>query len=185
MPRAGADEHAQHTAAGPAAAKFHVFNDAADALQLVFLQLRHLAEVGHVLVGPREEEEHVAGGLQVEPLERFRPLRTYAFKELDGRGELFGRGFFRNGHSRILARPTVKYSRRRHDSRPRPWHEGPVRKGRVAGVELAALQHLRQVMSAGFHPAAMPAISPGSRSAPAVAGPTSVTGLGGVAVRLL
>ena len=71
MAGARADEHAQHAAAGLAAAEFHVLDDAADALQLVFLQLMHLAEVGHVLVGPREEEEHVAGRLQIEPLEHF------------------------------------------------------------------------------------------------------------------
>ena len=56
-----------------------------------------LAEIGHVLIGPREEEEHVAGRLQIEPLEQFGALRTHAFEELHWRGELFGGRFCREG----------------------------------------------------------------------------------------
>ncbi len=98
VPAARADEHAQHALAGLAAAEFHVFDDAADALQLVFLELLHLAEIGHVLIGPREEEEHVAGRLQIEPLKHFGALRAHAFQELHRRGELFGGGFVEGGH---------------------------------------------------------------------------------------
>ena len=104
VPAARADEHAQHALAGLAAAEFHVLDDAADALQLVFLQLLHLAEVGHILIGPREEEEHVAGRLQIEPLEHFGPLRTHAFEELHRRGEQFGGGFVEGGRFLLTAR---------------------------------------------------------------------------------
>ena len=57
------------------------------ALQLALFQLADFPLVAEVLVIAREEEQHVAGGVQPHPFEQFRPRRPDALEELHGRGQ--------------------------------------------------------------------------------------------------
>ena len=103
-PRAAADGDAQDAAAGAGGAQVDVFDHAADALQLAFLQLVDFPLVAEVLVVAGEEEEHVADGVQAEPFEQFRPRRPDALEELHRRGEQLGGSGIGRRHAAILAR---------------------------------------------------------------------------------
>ena len=83
-------EHAEDAAAGAGVAQVDVLDHAADALQLAFFQLVDFPLVAEVLVIAGEEEEHVAGGVQAQPFEQFRPRRPDALEELHRRGEQLG-----------------------------------------------------------------------------------------------
>ncbi len=90
MPASAADGDAQHRAAGASVSLVDVFDHAANALQLPLFKLIDFPLVAQVLVISREEEQHVAGGVQPHSFQQFRPRRPNALQELHRRGQQLG-----------------------------------------------------------------------------------------------
>ena len=93
-----ADQHPEHAAAAAGSSQIDLFDHAADGLQLALFELVDFPPVGQVLVIAGEEEEHVAGGVQAEPLEHLAGVRPHALEALHRRGQQLGGGFLGTVH---------------------------------------------------------------------------------------
>jgi len=103
--RALLEQHAEHRLSRRRVSQIDLVDDADHARQAFFFELVDLAQLAHVLISSREEEQQVRGVMQVEPGEQLGALRPDAFQELDRRGELLSRRFLRaRGHGGILGR---------------------------------------------------------------------------------
>ncbi len=85
------DQHAQQRAADPRASHIHLLDHAAHAQQLVLLKVGDRPHVGQVLIIARKEEQHVASGLQPQPLEQFPSRRPDSFEIRHWRRQHLGR----------------------------------------------------------------------------------------------
>src|SRR5262249_36022080 len=86
-------EHAQQRLAWPRVSQVDFVDDADDACQVAFFELIDVAQLAHVLVSPREEEEQIGGVVEVEFGQQLRPLGADALEKLDWCGKLLGRRF--------------------------------------------------------------------------------------------
>ena len=123
-PVPAADGDAQHAAADAGAPLVDVFDHAADALELAFFELVDVALVGEVLVIAGEEEEHVADGVQPEPIEQFRPAGPTPLRNWTGVASCSGggRAGFGGGHAAILKGAAAGGQRpAKHPRAPSTW----------------------------------------------------------------
>jgi hypothetical protein len=99
-------EHAQERLARSRVPQIDLVDHARDTGQLSFLELVDGPQLAHVLIGPREVEQHVRRVVQVELRQQFCPLRPDALQKLHRRRELRrGRVNLVSGHKTIIHAP--------------------------------------------------------------------------------
>ena len=76
-----ANEHAEHRLARPRVPQIDFVDHAHDARQLALFELVDLAQLAHVLIRPRKEEQHIRGVVQIELRQQLRPLRADSLQE--------------------------------------------------------------------------------------------------------